>query len=45
VRIGGQEFVLLMTKPTGAAWERVDFLLGSCCSVRSNPSVAVSHSA
>jgi diguanylate cyclase (GGDEF)-like protein len=26
VRIGGQEFVLLMRKPTGAAWERVDFL-------------------
>jgi diguanylate cyclase (GGDEF)-like protein len=26
VRIGGQEFVLLMAKPTGAAWERVDFL-------------------
>src|SRR4249919_210177 len=26
VRIGGQEFVLLMRKPIGSAWERVDFL-------------------
>jgi diguanylate cyclase (GGDEF)-like protein len=26
VRIGGQEFVLLLRKPIGSAWERVDFL-------------------
>jgi diguanylate cyclase (GGDEF)-like protein len=26
VRIGGQEFVLLMRKPIGSAWERVDHL-------------------
>ncbi len=25
-RIGGQEFVLLMRKPIGSAWERVDYL-------------------
>ena len=26
VRIGGQEFVLLLSKPIGTAWERVDAL-------------------
>ena len=40
VRIGGEEFVLLLRKPIGTAWERVDAIRRPWANDRSNPSAA-----